>query len=72
MFHTVLPKGFSGGLVTWRLVILHYVARILGLHVKVEGFPYGTCRNLCNDRDPVMGGLGWVAYADGRREIVRV
>ena len=44
--HTVLPAKFSGGLVTWRVTALHYVAKALGLLVHVEGFPYGTTRNI--------------------------
>jgi hypothetical protein len=50
MFHTVLPKDFCGGFVSWRLTALHYVAKALGLLVHVEGFPYGTCRNLSRER----------------------
>lgn len=44
--HTCLPKDFCGGLRTWRLVVLHCVAKALGLLVKVEGFPFGSRRNL--------------------------
>ncbi len=44
--HTILPDNFCGGLVSWRLVILSYVARALGLMVHVEGFPYGSRRNI--------------------------
>lgn len=52
MHHSNLPAGFSGGFANWRLLVLHHVARALGLLVKVEGFPYGTSRNLSDDREP--------------------
>lgn len=46
MGHSNLPSPFYGGLVSWRLVLLHWCAYALGLHVHVEGFPYGTLRNV--------------------------
>lgn len=30
----------------WRVVVLHYMARALGILVHVEGFPFGSRRNL--------------------------
>lgn len=45
-FHQKLPDDFSGGLVNWRLRVLHWTAKALGLLVHVEGFPYGTRRNM--------------------------
>ncbi|MBA1156919.1 hypothetical protein [Microvirga mediterraneensis] len=50
MFHRNLPENFCGGFVSWRLIVLHHVAKALGLLVKVEGFPYGTTRNLDGKR----------------------
>lgn len=44
--HKNLPAGFAGGLRSWRLVVLHVIAKALGLLVHVEGFPYGTRRNI--------------------------
>lgn len=61
MQHNNLPVGFSGGFVSWRLCVLHAVAKTLGLLVKVEGFPYGTSRNLIRNREPHCG----VAKAEG-------
>lgn len=43
--HTFLDENFSGGFKNWRLVVLHYVAKALGVLVHVEGFPYGSRRN---------------------------
>lgn len=61
MQYSNLPAGFCGGLINWRLVVLHHVARALGLLVKVEGFPYGTSRNLCWDREPMRSDCGKAA-----------
>lgn len=30
----------------WKLRIIHYVAKALGVLVKVEGFPFGSNRNI--------------------------
>jgi len=43
--HTCFGKRFTGGLVNWRVIVLHYVAKALGILVHVEGFPYGSRRN---------------------------
>lgn len=54
----VLPHAketgcYCGGIVNWRTALVHYAAKIAGLHVKVEGMPLGTNRNLdwssCDD-----------------------
>lgn len=47
----VLPRHprigcYCGGVVNWRTAIIHYVAKAVGLHVKIEGMPLGTSRNL--------------------------
>lgn len=56
MRHRNLPSPFCGGLVSWRLVLLHWFACLLGLQVKVEGFPYGTLRNVdLGNRDNTVG-----------------
>lgn len=44
--HTFLGPRFCGGFANWRLVVLHHVAQALGLLVHVEGFPYGSRRNI--------------------------
>ena len=44
---------YCGGIVNWRVAIVHYVAKVVGLHVKLEGFPLGTSRNL--ERGHVFG-----------------
>ena len=60
-FHKNLPRPFAGGPVSWRLVALHHVARVLGLLVHVEGYPYGTRRHIAEppkvaaDRGPRVG-----------------
>jgi len=48
---SILPRNesvgcYCGGVVNWRTAVVHYVAKAVGLHVKVEGFPLGTARNL--------------------------
>jgi len=30
----------------WKLAIIHFVAKVLGVLVKVEGIPFGSTRNL--------------------------
>jgi hypothetical protein len=30
----------------WKLAIIHYVAKALGVLVKVEGIPFGSNRNI--------------------------
>lgn len=30
---------------TWRTTVLHYVAKALGVLIKIEGLPYGSARN---------------------------
>ena len=57
---SVLPRDrkhgmYCGGVVNWRTWVLHHVAKALGLHVKLEGFPLGTSRNL--DRQSVEGSI---------------
>lgn len=47
----VLPRNerhgcYCGGVVNWRTAVVHYVAKAVGLHVKIEGMPLGTNRNL--------------------------
>lgn len=56
MGHRNLPSPFNGGLVSWRLVALHWAACLLGLQVKVEGFPYGTLRDVdLGKRETISG-----------------
>ncbi len=43
--HANIPQPYTGGATNWRLVVLHWVAKALGLLVKVEGFPLGSTRN---------------------------
>lgn len=48
---SVLPRhpshnSYCGGVVNWRTAIVHYVAKAVGLLVKVEGMPLGSDRNL--------------------------
>ncbi len=48
---SILPRHpshdcYVGGIVNWRTAVVHYVAKAVGLHVKVEGMPLGTNRNL--------------------------
>lgn len=47
---SVLPRNenghYCGGVVNWRTAVIHYVAKAVGLLVKVEGMPLGTSRNL--------------------------
>jgi len=48
---SVLPRNkkhdcYCGGIVNWRVAIIHYVAKSLGLMVKIEGMPLGSSRNL--------------------------
>lgn len=48
---SILPRNLShdcycGGIVNWRVAAVHYVAKLVGLHVKIEGMPLGTARNL--------------------------
>lgn len=31
---------------TWKLLVIHYVAKALGVLVKVDGLPHGSIRNL--------------------------
>lgn len=42
----ILPERFTGGMVNWRVRLVHFAARIAGILVHVEGLPYGTRRNL--------------------------
>ena len=47
----ILPRDkahgcYCGGIVNWRVRAVHWVAKIVGLHVKIEGMPLGTARNL--------------------------
>lgn len=42
----VLPVRFTGGMVNWRVRLVHVAAQIAGILVHVEGLPYGTRRNL--------------------------
>lgn len=47
----ILPRNkahdcYCGGIVNWRVAAVHYVAKLVGLHVKLEGMPLGTARNL--------------------------
>lgn len=47
----ILPRNkvhdcYCGGVVNWRVATVHYVAKLVGLHVKLEGMPLGTARNL--------------------------
>jgi hypothetical protein len=53
---SVLPRDkdndcYCGGVVNWRTAVVHYVAKAVGLMVKIEGMPLGTSRNL--DRQSV-------------------
>lgn len=48
---SVLPRNqqhdcYCGGIANWRVSAVHYVAKAVGLLVKIEGFPVGTNRNL--------------------------
>lgn len=45
---------YTGGVVNWRTAMVHYVAKAVGLLVKVEGMPLGSRRNL--DRSTVESG----------------
>ena len=36
---------------SWRVVIVHFVAKLVGLLVHVEGLPYGSSRNYRHLRD---------------------
>jgi len=54
--HSFLSDNFSGGFVNWRLATLHYVAKALGVLVKVEGFPYGSRRNLVTPKATSLSG----------------
>ena len=29
---------------TWRKTILHHVAKLLDMRIKIDGYPYGTSR----------------------------
>lgn len=47
----ILPRDkdvgcYCGGVPNWRVALVHYAAKIAGLHVKLEGMPIGTNRNL--------------------------
>lgn len=49
--NSVLPRAtgigcYCGGVVNWRTFIIHWVAKAVGLHIKIEGMPLGTIRNL--------------------------
>lgn len=41
-----VPDDYCGGVVNWRIAIVHYVAKTLGLLIKIDGFPLGTARNI--------------------------
>lgn len=48
---SILPRVegigcYCGGIVNWRVAIVHFAAKAVGLHVKIEGMPIGTSRNL--------------------------
>lgn len=48
---SVLPRNpdhgcYCGGVVNWRVAAVHYVAKLVGLLVKIEGMPVGSNRNL--------------------------
>jgi len=49
--HAFLPARFSGGIVNWRLRVLDLTAKALGLLVHVDGYPYGTHRNIFRVED---------------------
>jgi hypothetical protein len=48
-----VPADYCGGLINWRLAIVHYVAKALGLLIRVDGFPLGTSRNCIPSNDEV-------------------
>lgn len=53
---SILPRTkdldcYCGGIPNWRVALVHYAAKFAGLHVKLEGMPIGTNRNL--DRNSV-------------------
>jgi hypothetical protein len=57
---SVLPRDkdnncYCGGVVNWRTAVIHWVAKVVGLLVKVEGMPLGTTRNL--DRSSQQSGI---------------
>lgn len=58
----ILPRNTSvdcycGGVVNWRTAVVHYAAKLAGLHVKIEGMPLGTNKNL--DRESMdVGSVG--------------
>lgn len=59
---------YVGGIVNWRTAVVHYVAKAVGLHVKVEGFPLGTSRNLDrNSVDASSFGSAGLSSANYRR-----
>lgn len=37
---------------TWRVRVLHWVAKALGVLIHIEGFPYGSLRLYQIDYDP--------------------
>lgn len=48
---SILPRNpdhgcYCGGVVNWRVAAVHYVAKVVGLLVKIEGMPVGSNRNL--------------------------
>lgn len=57
----VLPRNarhgcYTGGIVNWRVAAVHYVAKAVGLCVRVEGLPLGTTRNLETSLEYGVGG----------------
>ena len=37
-----ISENYTGGVVGWRLFILHHMAKLLGVQITVEGFPLGA------------------------------
>lgn len=59
----VLPRNselgcYCGGVVNWRTAVVHYAAKAVGLHVKIEGMPLGTNRNLERYGENLSGATG--------------
>lgn len=58
----ILPRNkahdcYCGGVVNWRVAAVHYVAKFVGLHIKLEGMPLGTARNLVNPSHKAVYGV---------------
>lgn len=48
---SALPRNprygmYCGGVANWRVAVVHYVAKAVGLLIHLEGMPLGSGRNL--------------------------